>query len=79
MPSELLASTETDLIMDRCEQLAKISSQPDRLERVHLSPEHTAVNALVAHGEDVVIPADQSLREFFTPLHEANKSTGGGQ
>ena len=28
---------------------------------------------------DVVIPADMSLREFFTPLHEANKSTGGGQ
>ncbi|MCU1412776.1 MAG: Zn-dependent hydrolase [Microbacteriaceae bacterium] len=34
--------------MDRCEQLATISSQPDRLERVHLSPEHKAVNALVA-------------------------------
>jgi allantoate deiminase len=39
---------EADLIMDRCEQLATISSQPDRLERVHLSPEHKAVNALVA-------------------------------
>lgn len=29
---------------------------------------------------DVVIPADMSLKDFFTPLHEANKSnTGGGQ
>ncbi|MES2170982.1 MAG: allantoate amidohydrolase [Actinomycetota bacterium] len=34
--------------MDRCEQLATISSQPDRLERVHLSPEHAAANALIA-------------------------------
>jgi allantoate deiminase len=39
---------ETDVILDRCEQLATISSQPDRLERVHLSPEHRAANALVA-------------------------------
>ena len=39
---------ETDVIMDRCEQLATISSQPDRLERVHLSAEHAAANALVA-------------------------------
>ena len=40
--------TEAELIMDRCEQLATISSQPDRLERVHLSPEHRAANDLVA-------------------------------
>jgi allantoate deiminase len=40
--------SETDVIMERCEQLATISSQPDRLERVHLSPEHAAANALVA-------------------------------
>jgi allantoate deiminase len=40
--------TETDVIMDRCEQLATISSQPDRLERVHLSPEHRTANDLVA-------------------------------
>jgi allantoate deiminase len=40
--------TETDLIMDRCEQLATISSRLDRLERVHLSPEHKAANALIA-------------------------------
>jgi allantoate deiminase len=39
---------ETDLVLERCEQLATISSQPDRLERVHLSPEHKAANALVA-------------------------------
>jgi allantoate deiminase len=40
--------TEAELIMERCEQLATISSQPDRLERVHLSPEHRAANDLVA-------------------------------
>ncbi|MCU1423014.1 MAG: Zn-dependent hydrolase [Microbacteriaceae bacterium] len=40
--------TEAELIMDRCETLATISSQPDRLERVHLSPEHRAANDLVA-------------------------------
>ncbi len=39
---------EADQIMDRCDQLATISSQPDRLERVHLSPEHRAANDLVA-------------------------------
>ncbi len=36
------------MVLDRCEQLATISSQPERLERVHLSPEHSAANALVA-------------------------------
>ncbi|MCU1515167.1 MAG: Zn-dependent hydrolase [Microbacteriaceae bacterium] len=41
-------TVEADLIMDRCDDLATISSQPDRLERVHLSPEHKAANALVA-------------------------------
>lgn len=35
-------------ILDRCDELAAISSQPDRLERVHLSPEHKAANELVA-------------------------------
>ena len=39
---------EARLILDRCDELAAISSQPDRLERVHLSPEHAAANALVA-------------------------------
>ena len=38
---------EADLILDRCNDLAGISSQPDRLERVHLSPEHKQANALV--------------------------------
>ncbi|MHC5795406.1 allantoate amidohydrolase [Lacisediminihabitans sp. FW035] len=36
------------LILDRCDELATISSQPDRLERVHLSPQHRAANDLVA-------------------------------
>jgi allantoate deiminase len=39
---------DAQLILDRCDELAAISSQPDRLERVHLSPEHKAANALVA-------------------------------
>jgi len=39
---------EARLILDRCDELAAISSAPDRLERVHLSPEHAAANALVA-------------------------------
>jgi len=39
---------EAQLILDRCDELAAISSQPDRLERVHLSKEHAAANALVA-------------------------------
>ena len=38
---------EADLILDRCNDLAGISSQPDRLERVHLSPEHKQANAMV--------------------------------
>lgn len=36
------------LLLDRCDELATISSRPDRLERVHLSPEHRAANDLVA-------------------------------
>jgi allantoate deiminase len=40
--------TEARLILDRCDELAAISSHPDLLERVHLSPEHAAANARVA-------------------------------
>jgi allantoate deiminase len=39
---------EAALILERCDDLAGLSSQPERLERVHLSPEHKAANALVA-------------------------------
>lgn len=35
-------------ILARCDELSAYSSNPDRLERVYLSPEHRAVNALVA-------------------------------
>jgi len=36
-------------ILDRCDELARHSSLPDgRIERVYLSPEHAAVNALAA-------------------------------
>ena len=38
---------EAQLILDRCDELASISSEPDRLKRVHLSKEHKAANALV--------------------------------
>lgn len=41
-------TAEAELILDRCETLNTISSRPDALERVHLSPEHRAVNELVA-------------------------------
>ena len=40
--------TEAQLLLDRCDELAAISSRPDALERVHLSPEHRAANDLVA-------------------------------
>ena len=40
--------TDAQLLLDRCDELAGISSHPDYLERVHLSPEHKAANALVA-------------------------------
>jgi allantoate deiminase len=36
------------LILDRCDELAAISADPEHLVRVHLSPEHAAANALVA-------------------------------
>ncbi len=35
-------------ILERCDDLAGLSSQPERLERVYLSPEHAAANELVA-------------------------------
>jgi allantoate deiminase len=45
-------STVTDqtaqLLLDRCDELAALSSHPDHLERVHLSPQHRAANDLVA-------------------------------
>jgi allantoate deiminase len=39
---------EAALILERCNDLAGFSSRPDRLERVHLSPQHRAANDLVA-------------------------------
>jgi allantoate deiminase len=45
---ERLVSAEAQLILDRCDELATISSSPDHLERVHLSPEHRAANDLIA-------------------------------
>ena len=40
--------TDASLILERCDELAAISSSPDHLVRVHLSKEHAAANALVA-------------------------------
>jgi allantoate deiminase len=42
------ALAEAAVIMERCNDLAGLSSHPERLERVHLSPEHRAANDLVA-------------------------------
>ncbi|MCU1404580.1 MAG: Zn-dependent hydrolase [Glaciihabitans sp.] len=39
---------EAELILERCNDLAAITSRPDTMERVHLSPEHAAANAQVA-------------------------------
>ncbi len=36
------------LILDRCDELAALSSEPDFLKRVHLSPQHAAANELIA-------------------------------
>lgn len=38
--------TGVEVVMERCEQLAQHSASPEHLERVHLSPEHAAVNVL---------------------------------
>jgi allantoate deiminase len=43
-----MTSAEATLILERCDDLAVLSSRPDRLERVHLSPQHRAANDLVA-------------------------------
>lgn len=40
--------TDAELVLDRCNDLAGISSHPDYLERVHLSPQHREANDLVA-------------------------------
>ncbi|GAB3139625.1 allantoate amidohydrolase [Marisediminicola antarctica] len=41
-------TTEAALIMERCDELATLSRSAEHLERVHLSPEHAAANAVVA-------------------------------
>lgn len=43
-----MTSREAALIMERCDELATHSRSAEHLERVHLSPEHAAANALVA-------------------------------
>ena len=47
-PGFVMSSAEAALILERCDDLAGLSSRPDRLERVHLSPQHRAANDLVA-------------------------------
>ncbi|MBX0298748.1 allantoate amidohydrolase [Cryobacterium sp. 1639] len=51
LPAETTGSgrTTASAVLDRCDELATHSSAPDGLiERVYLSPEHAAVNALAA-------------------------------
>lgn len=36
-----------DLVLERCDDLATISSSPDSLTRVHLTPEHRAANDMI--------------------------------
>ncbi|GAB2451234.1 allantoate deiminase [Conyzicola lurida] len=43
-----MTDATAQLLLDRCDELAAISSHPDYLERVHLSKEHRAANDLVA-------------------------------
>lgn len=43
-----MTGAEAGLILERCDELARISAHPEHLERVHLSPEHAAANALIA-------------------------------
>ena len=40
--------TTAERVLDRCDELAAISSSPELLERVHLSPEHRKANDLAA-------------------------------
>ncbi|GAA4685334.1 allantoate amidohydrolase [Frondihabitans cladoniiphilus] len=42
-------SVDALTILDRCEVLARQSSDPDGIERVYLSPEHAAVNLQAGH------------------------------
>ena len=39
---------DAKLILERCDELATLSSEPDRMIRVHLSMQHKAANELVA-------------------------------
>jgi allantoate deiminase len=39
---------DADLVLERCDDLATISSSPEHLTRVHLSAEHRAANDMVA-------------------------------
>ncbi|WP_380173355.1 allantoate amidohydrolase [Kineococcus sp. DHX-1] len=41
-------TTDAQRVLDRCDDLAAVSATPDGVERVHLSPEHARVNAVVA-------------------------------
>ncbi|MEJ5913478.1 allantoate amidohydrolase [Pseudokineococcus sp. 1T1Z-3] len=49
--SSVLGATDREdaaRVLARCDELGALSSRPDALERVHLSGEHAAANALVA-------------------------------
>lgn len=48
MSTPASAPTDAGRILERCDELATLSSSSEYLERVHLSPEHAAANAMVA-------------------------------
>jgi allantoate deiminase len=43
-----MSDSTAQLLLDRCDELAALSSSPEFLERLHLSPQHRAANDLVA-------------------------------
>ncbi|MCU1419695.1 MAG: allantoate amidohydrolase [Mycetocola sp.] len=43
-----MSEMAAQLLLERCDELAAISSNPGLIERLHLSPEHRAANDLVA-------------------------------
>ncbi|MDX6323374.1 MAG: allantoate deiminase, partial [Propionibacteriaceae bacterium] len=43
-----MSSVDTDAILQRCDELAAISSRTDGIERVYLSPEHARANKVTA-------------------------------
>ncbi len=71
-------------VMTRCDELARISAVPDRIERVYLSPEHARVNRLAAEWMREVgmstrqDAAGNQLGRLDTVGGAAGSAAGGG-